>query len=706
MKSLTNESPFLSYATSGNKNDGELAKTESLCKLFEIITDIDPKNCQTQYLVCSANLLTKVLSAIRDGAEAPGALIVVNYEGDLSETALRKIHSAFMDEDDLILIYGDEDVMDNGGVRKKPWFKPDWAPEDFLSCFYFGALCAIRTDALLEAFTELEPLIPEMKEQDAGTSLKDSSGPGSSESGPAVSKEEEGIRILYMLTGWILRTSGAFGKHKGIDRPCPVVRHIPEILFHSAEEGYPKIRDLGIFRNRKDPLSPGGISVIIPSKDHPEIFSRCLKTLRLNTRIPPGCNMEVILVDNGSTEDNRKKYEMILETFPWTSYIYEETEFNFSRMCNRGAEEAKGDYFLFLNDDMEILEKDWLEKLLRKASLPYAGAVGAKLLYPDSDRIQHAGITNLRIGPAHKLQFLSDSEDHYYGRNRFVHDMMGVTGACLMVRRSVFREAGGFDEALAVAFNDVDLCFRIYEAGYYNIQRNDVTLFHHESLSRGNDSEDTAKQSRLNREKDLLYEKHQSLYGRDPFYNPNLTTDMLETEYLPADHYRIRLDAPWARVSDITAKINSARYDKCVRVGMEGAMDLFKWKYGVTREKYRGEDSEALNQDLGYYFQGYTFVTGSDNACYEKTLFLENLETGRFYGVETESGYRPDIAKNIPDQVNAELAGFTAKMKPDAVPPGTYRFGMYMKDRTSKQRLYNRSSWTLEVVPNGLSGTV
>ena len=118
---------------------------------------------------------------------------------------------------------------------------------------------------------------------------------------------------------------------------------------------------------------------------------------------------------------------------------------------------------MFLNDDMEIVGENWLVLLMEKAVLPYVGAVGAKLLYPDTDIIQHAGITNLRVGPAHKLQFAHDTEDHYFGQNRGVHDMLGVTGACLLVKKTIFEKSGGFDETLAVAFNDVDLCYKIYE---------------------------------------------------------------------------------------------------------------------------------------------------------------------------------------------------------------------------------------------------
>jgi len=346
---------------------------------------------------------------------------------------------------------------------------------------------------------------------------------------------------------------------------------------------------------------------------------------------------------------------------------------------------------------MEIVYPDWLMKLLYKAANPYVGAVGAKLIYPKSihkdNIIQHAGITNLRIGPAHKLQFLSDDEDHYFGRNRYCHDMMGVTGACLLVKSDIFNKVGGFDENLAVAFNDVDLCYKIYEEGYFNVVRCDTMLYHHESLSRGNDSEDELKQQRLNREKDYLYERHQSLYGKDPFYNIYLTTDMLESEYAPRYHYEVRLDADRSKVSDITDLISKAREDKCVRVGMECAMDIYKWKYGVPCK----DKSSVRKEDLGYYFRGYTFVIGSNNACFEKTLFLQNTESKRFYGIEITTEYRPDIDKNLPDQVNTSLTGYTAKMALDALPGGHYRFGMYVKDKTSKLRLYNFSNWTLDI---------
>ncbi len=663
-------------ANSGNEkekiqNDGKLANLNSLCKFISILENEIEVNEAPQYLVCSPEILPQVIEEIRNPENRIAGVILQNQDGKFQPFAFSRLHESFTENKSIMIIYSDEDVVDDADLRIDPWFKPDWSPDTFLDTFYFGSFAALRKDALLRAYETMD---------DAGKT------------------------DAYRLCLSVLTDAGAFEKHGGLKKEKKgqdgAVCHIPEVLFSGYRHGYDVIKEwhlpdpaISCENGGKENLADDTlVSVIIPSKDHPDILFRCIRTLNEVTAFPEGVSFEIIVVDNGSSPENKEMTASRLSAMG-ALYLYKKEEFNFSRMCNTGAAAAKGEYLLFLNDDMEIVCEDWLSKMLTSARIPYAGAVGCKLLYPGTDKIQHAGITNLRIGPAHKLQFLSDSEDHYFGKNRGVHDMIGVTGACLLIRKSVFEETGGFCEDLRVAFNDVDLCFRIWEAGYYNIERNDTFLYHHESLSRGNDSEDTEKQKRLNREKDLLYEKHQPLYGWDPFYNIHLTTDRLETGYRPAFHYQIHLDADWARVSDITPVVNNTRLDKCVWVGMEGATDIFKWKHGVSREKY----PEALNQDLGFYFRGYTFVTGSNNACYEKMLLLKNTATERVYGIETESEYRADIADNVPDQENVELSGFFAKMRPDAVPSGTYRFGMYMKDRTSKLRLYNWSSWTLEV---------
>lgn len=652
------------FGSESEENDGELAKSTQLCQLYEISANANSSNCKTQYLVAPIQMLPQVSKMARKGENKVKTVIFKTYDGKIAESAIQKIENEFSKNENLIMIYGDEDCEDSNGKRHNPWYKPDWAPDDFLSYFYFGGLVAIKSDVL---------------------------------SNVTVDDGEDLYRYIYK----VLLFNGAFDRHSN----KTIVGHIPAILFHAlGPDGYEVIKSMKLCNQLHERVGRELISVIIPSKDHPETLIRCIDSLINVTKCPDNLSYELIIVDNGSNESNAATIRSVLSSYADSNgirieYLYKPEPFNFSRMCNSGAMSALGDFVLFLNDDMEIIEPDWLSKLVEKGVLPYAGAVGAKLLYPESiqpskDVIQHVGITNLRIGPAHKLQFLHDSEDHYFGRNRYCHDVMGVTGACLLVRKKLFDEVGGFDEGLAVAFNDVDLCYSIYEQGYYNIIRNDVKLLHYESLSRGDDAASPEKMLRLTAEKDYLYEKHQPLYGKDPFYNINLTTDMLESEYAPKYHYEVNLDRPWAKVSDITDIVLAAREDACVRVGMECAMDIFKWKYGVSKNRC---DIPAGEDDLGFYFQGYTFVIGANNACYERTLLLENTESGRIFGVGVDVVLREDIKGNLPDQLNVDLTGYSARMKLDSVPSGTYRFGMYMKDMTSTQRLYNWSNWTLKV---------
>ncbi len=669
---LKNEGLKADFGGKCGENEGNYSRHDELCQFFTF----SDQNCKYMEkrlgILISNSLFCKNMDAILEEQKFDLILLAL-YEGAISEIALNLICEKFLSQENIILIYGDEDVEEEG-VRKDPWFKPDWSPDRFLSGFYFGALTAVRGTVFREAYFHCRERLE------------------------GAAAEER----LYLLLYEMLEKNHAFGK--GHDSAGMPVCHIPEVLFHSRAGGYEQIKQDRLpdrvvreWTKRKSleiPKKGVLVSVIIPSKDNPRVLFQCLDTLLKKTKTK--YSFQVIVVDNGSCKDNRRQIESGIAHRAGLGeirYFYRPMEFNFSRMCNLGAEQAEGQLLLFLNDDMEIIQPDWMDLMAEKALLPYAGAVGVKLLYPDSHRIQHAGITNLRVGPAHKLQFLNDREVHYFGMNRGVHNMLAVTGACLMVKKQVFLQAGGFFEGLAVAFNDVDLCYTIYELGYYNIVRNDVVLYHHESLSRGKDGESQEKQFRLLKEKDMLYERHQELYGKDPFYSPSLTTDMLESEYTPACRYQVTLDMPWSQVKEAAGQIEKAREDQCLVVGMECAMDLYKWKYGVSPEKGKVKETP---EDMGYYFQGYSFVIGSDNACYRKKLLLKNRENGRIWEISVEERYRQDIRQNLKDQLNVDLTGFAAKVHDREIPAGMYQFGMLAEDRCSRQKLVNWSSWVLE----------
>ena len=202
--------------------------------------------------------------------------------------------------------------------------------------------------------------------------------------------------------------------------------------------------------------------------------------------------------------------------------MYEKAEFNFSRMCNLGAKAAKGDYLLFLNDDIEIIQADWLSRLTGACQQKHIGAVGAKLYYPDSALIQHAGISNIFEGPSHNFLKWDDRRPSYFAFNWIEYDCASVTGACLMVSAKNFRSVGCFNEDLPVAYNDVDLCYRLVERGLYNVIRNDVVCYHHESFSRGSDEADPRKHERQLEEMKKLYALHPEFLHADPFLNRNI----------------------------------------------------------------------------------------------------------------------------------------------------------------------------------------
>ncbi|MDE7183645.1 MAG: hypothetical protein K2O40_04015, partial [Lachnospiraceae bacterium] len=179
---------------------------------------------------------------------------------------------------------------------------------------------------------------------------------------------------------------------------------------------------------------------------------------------------------------------------------------------------------------------EWLARMMNYARCQHVGAVGAKLYYPliqkenGQYRIQHTGITNMGIGPAHKLGGMVDTGCLYHGHNTLNYDMLAVTAACMLVKKSVFDAAGGFDESFAVAYNDVAFCFRLYQSGYFNVQVNEAALIHHESLSRGHDTT-PEKRRRLADEKERLYEQYPAFRAWDPFYSPHLVQWKQDTDY-------------------------------------------------------------------------------------------------------------------------------------------------------------------------------
>jgi GT2 family glycosyltransferase len=274
----------------------------------------------------------------------------------------------------------------------------------------------------------------------------------------------------------------------------------------------------GQFRVNYSPQGEPMVSIIIPSKNNHALLRPCLSAILDRSTYR---NLEIVVLDNGSSDGPTLAYLDEIAAEPRIRVLSDPRPFNYSALNNLGARHAAGEILLFLNDDTEVITPDWLERLIGYAQRDHVGAVGARLLFPDGS-LQHCGVVNLLDGPGHAFYRLGGDRIADFGRNCLEYDWLAVTGACLAIARSKFEAVGGFDEAMPVAYNDVELCFRLIEAGYFNVVCQAARLTHHESVSRGQDRASREKRERLERDRRRLYALHPRYLAHDPFHNRNL----------------------------------------------------------------------------------------------------------------------------------------------------------------------------------------
>ncbi len=442
--------------------------------------------------------------------EATGDFIVFSDCDDmLDEWALYSFAKKLNEDPELDFIYSDEDkITEDGTVKHMPFFKPDWSPNLYMSMNYTNHLSVYRT-SLVKKTGGLRSEFNGSQDYDFTLRFLE------------LSDNKKVGHIPDILYHWRERKESVAYAIGSKNYAAEAAGRAKEAaLKRRGISGYMELEtESSQYRTVYEPVGNPLVSIVIPSKDHPGLVKQCTDSIRDYTDYK---NYEIIVVDNGSSAENRLLYEKCLASVNGT-YIYDPDDFNFSKMCNTGARAANGDYILFLNDDIEAFRPQWLSRMLGQAMRPDTGAVGAKLYYPYTTMLQHEGVINTEKGPMHMVAGDRDDATHYFGMNRIDYDCIAVTGACLLLEKKKFDSVGGFDESFPIAFNDVDLCFKLYEAGYYNVLRNDVILYHHESLSRGTDQVEGEKLLRLGRELDALFTKHPDLKGRDPFLNPNIT---------------------------------------------------------------------------------------------------------------------------------------------------------------------------------------
>lgn len=610
-------------------------------------------------------------------------LCVQSCEGK-GEMPSGQYREAFEASEPAGLIYADEDMYDpQTGSRYGAWFKPDESPETLLSFFCYGSQVFLNVECLQKAVREFQPSYSPKtcthrqyyydfilfytdylrKEKTGICHISEVlfHGKGERKVTEDLRKPEAVNKNAY----WGYEPVYDVCKLAAIERrgQRAVMKHFE----HAAKEYSVPVYQTPSYGEAVKEECPL-VSVIIPSKDHVDMLSMCLDSIRRKTDF---ASYEIIVVDNGSTEENKRRIEAMKEEYGFR-YLYKPMKFHFSKMCNLGADSAKGDIYLFLNDDIEVVSPDWMTVLAGQADCDEAGAVGAKLLYPGSDLIQHAGISEIAVGPVHKLHKCHDGQaDYYYGRNTLPYDVIGVTAACMAVRKDKFRQAGGFPLEAAVAYNDVELCFSLYELGYRNIIRNDIILNHHESVSRGDDRMDDDKWERLLLEKAGVYERHRELKGRDPYYNVNLSG--FKPQYFCSYLYEYEQKGHFCRIGSVLKQIKKEWYNDCLIINLEHA----------HRER-RTDFADAKDVCI---LEGWAYVLNMDNSRYEKHLYLID-ENGEMREASFWERYRPDVADILGEQEHISLSGFSCRILQKDLNPGRYRIAMLYKDRCSRQRLY------------------
>jgi GT2 family glycosyltransferase len=402
----------------------------------------------------------------------------------------------------LDVFYADEDEIDERGGFRSPQMKPDWSPDTALSRDYVGRPCVLRR-AALERAGGLRPAFGAALWYDALLRVAELDG--------AIVHEP---RVLY------------HGRERTLDRGADVRAAIADAVERSGRQA--RIVDLPAagrehFAVRYALRGTERVSIVIPTRDRPDLLGACLESIFSRSTFKA---FDVVVIDNGSRQ--METHDLLAN---WSRrepsrfrVLPVNTPFNYSRLNNTAVAATDAPFLLFLNNDTVVLSDDWIEGLLEAAAQPAIGAVGGLLLYPD-DTVQHSGVLLGILGLAgHAHRYLSAHAPGHLGALQAPTNYSAVTAACMMIERRKLLAVGGFDEALAVSCNDVDLCLRLGVAGFRSLYLPYVRLYHFESKSRGGD-DTPAKVRRAMDEIALIRARWPAVARRDPFYSPNLTVD-------------------------------------------------------------------------------------------------------------------------------------------------------------------------------------
>jgi GT2 family glycosyltransferase len=446
-------------------------------------------------------------------------IALLDHDDALAPHALFAIVEAIQRRPQIQIIYSDEDKLSPDGRRCDPFFKPDWSADLLYSQNYICHLTLYRR-SLVNHVGGFRPGFEGSQDYDLLLRcLEHLSNPAS-----------QILHVPQILYHWRQAPGSTASGHvnKGY-ASAAALRALQEHMDRTSPGVVMRIVEPGIYRAHRPVSEPIPlVSLIIPTRDSHDLLRTCIGSILSKTTYP---NYEILIVDNQSSCIQTLTYiRQLSETSNGkVRVLSHDKPFNYSAINNTAAQHAEGSLLGLINNDVEVISPEWLTEMVSHAIRPVVGCVGPKLYYPDGS-LQHAGVV-LGIGgvAGHSHKYQHGSSKGYFGRLLTTNNLSAVTGAALLVRKSVFKEVGGLDEyELTVAFNDVDFCLKVRQAGYVNVFTPFAELYHHESKTRGKD-DSPEKLARFARECKVMSVRWGDLLKDDPYYNPNLT--LLDESY-------------------------------------------------------------------------------------------------------------------------------------------------------------------------------
>ncbi|MGO4441400.1 glycosyltransferase [Rhizobium sp. RAF56] len=437
-----------------------------------------------------------------------GWMALLDQDDLLTEDALYYVARTINQKPEAELIYSDEDKIANG-KRFDPYFKPDWNPDLLRS---HNMICHLGVYKL-ERVRSIGGFRKGYEgSQDYDLSLRFSDQ----------LNMHQIAHIPRVLYNW--RSHANSTARSGHNKNYAALAGQKALSAHLQRKGIKgrvEVLPTGMYRARYElPEKPPLVSLIIPTRNGVELLRTCVQSILKKTEYP---NYEILIIDNNSDDQATLEYFRHIEAADnRVSVVRDDQPFNYSSINNDAVKRASGEYVGLINNDIEVISPDWLSEMMSHAVQVGVGAVGARLWYPD-DRLQHGGvIVGLGGVAGHSHKFLPKGAPGYFYRGELIQTLSAVTAACLVIRKSTYQAVGGLNENLKVAFNDVDFCLRVSEAGWRNIWTPFAELYHHESATRG--TEDTPeKKERFRREIEYMQETWGERLIKDPAYSPNLT---------------------------------------------------------------------------------------------------------------------------------------------------------------------------------------